>query len=45
VGGVAKALSGNGDGMGFPMPVILIATLAGAVGYAAWRFKRGARAG
>lgn len=44
-GGVTKALSGSGGGMGFPMPVILIGTLAVAVSYAAWRFKARERAG
>jgi hypothetical protein len=42
--GVTKALSGSGDGMGFPMPVILIGTLAVAVCYAAWRFRSRERA-
>jgi hypothetical protein len=44
VGGVIKALSGS-SGMGFAMLVILIGTLAAAIGYAAWRLKARARAG
>ena len=40
LGGAAKALSGSG-GMGFPMPVLLIAMLAGAVLFGAWRVRRG----
>ena len=31
--------------MGFPMPVILIGTLAVAISYAAWRFRARERAG
>ena len=45
LGGVTKALSGSGGGMGFPMPVILIGTLAVAISYAAWRFRARERTG
>jgi hypothetical protein len=45
LGGVTKALSGSGGGMGFPMPLILIGTLVAAVGYAAWRSAAQERAG
>ena len=45
LGGVTKALSGSGGGMGFPMPLILIGTLAVAISYAAWRFRVRERAG
>jgi hypothetical protein len=45
LGAVTKALSGSGGGMGFPMPVILIGTLAVAIGYSAWRFRARERAG
>ena len=44
VGGVSKALSGS-NGMGFPMAVILLGTLAVAIGYAAWRVTARERAG
>jgi hypothetical protein len=43
--GVTNALSGSGGGMGFPMPVILIGTLAVALCYAAWKFRSRERAG
>jgi hypothetical protein len=40
IGGVTKALSGTGGGgMGFPMPLLLIAMLAGAILLGAWRLK------
>lgn len=45
LGGVTKALSGSGGGMGFPMPLILIGTLVVAISYAAWRFRVRERAG
>ena len=45
LGGVTQALSGSGGGMGFPMPVIMIGTLAVAILYGAWRFRNRERAG
>jgi hypothetical protein len=45
LGGVTKALSGGGGGMGFPMPVILLGTLAVAICYAGWRFRSRERPG
>lgn len=45
LGGVTRALSGSEGGMGFPMPLILIGTLAVSISYAAWRFRARKRAG
>lgn len=41
IGGVTKALSGTGGGgMGFPMPLLMIAMLAGAILLGARRLRR-----